>query len=192
MRSQDLIVRLLLERIFSAGFFYGKDQPERMEEIRKATIDSFLELFRQIQEETGIPSEKWGSLILSGNTTMLHFLLGLDAFCVFSSPYAVRTLKPDCYPAKELGFPNLGYVYCFPGQANYLGGDILSGIVATELYKQEELCVFLDIGTNGELVIGNKDFLVVGAGAAEAGSGRRCGENRDACRDRRCGSGGNP
>lgn len=53
--------------------FYGKDQPERMEEIRKATIDSFLELFRQIQEETGIPSEKWGSLILSGNTTIVNF-----------------------------------------------------------------------------------------------------------------------
>ena len=154
--GQDILSRI----------FYGKDQPERMEELRKATIDSFLELFGQIQEETGIPSEKWGSLVLSGNTTMIHFLFGLDAFCVFSSPYAVRTLKPDCYPAKELGFPNLGYVYCFPGQANYLGGDILSGIVATELYKQEELCVFLDIGTNGELVIGNKDFLVVGAGAA--------------------------
>lgn len=97
---------------------------------------------------------------------MIHFLYGLDAFCVFSSPYAVRTLKPDCYRAKDLGFPLKGYVYCYPGQANYLGGDILSGMAATEIYKQEEISVFLDIGTNGELVIGNKDFLGAGAGAA--------------------------
>ena len=75
-------------------------------------------------------------------------------------------VKPDCYRAKDLGFPLKGYVYCYPGQANYLGGDILSGIVETEIYKQEEISVFLDIGTNGELVIGNKDFLVAGAGAA--------------------------
>ena len=65
-----------------------------------------------------------------------------------------------------MGFPLKGYVYCYPGQANYLGGDILSGLAATEIYKQEEISVFLDIGTNGELVIGNKDFLVAGAGAA--------------------------
>ena len=75
-------------------------------------------------------------------------------------------VKSDCYRAKDLGFPLKGYVYCYPGQANYLGGDILSGMAATEIYKQEEISVFLDIGTNGELVIGNKDFLVAGAGAA--------------------------
>ena len=106
---------------------------------------------------------------------------------MFSSPYAVRTLKPDCYRAKDLGFPLKGYVYCYPGQANYLGGDILSGMAATEIYKQEEISVFLDIGTNGELVIGNKDFL--GAGArrgCRAGSGRRCGKNRYAGRNGSC------
>ena len=154
--GQDILTRI----------FYGKDNPLKLEEIRKATVDSFLELFKKMEQDTGISGEQCASMVIAGNTTMTHFLYGLDAFCVFSSPYAVRTLKPDCYRAKDLGFPLKGYVYCYPGQANYLGGDILSGIVETEIYKQEEISVFLDIGTNGELVIGNKDFLVAGAGAA--------------------------
>ncbi len=154
--GQDILTRI----------FYGKDNPLKLEEIRKATVDSFLELFKKMEQDTGISGEQCASMVIAGNTTMTHFLYGLDAFCVFSSPYAVRTLKPDCYRAKDLGFPLKGYVYCYPGQANYLGGDILSDIVETEIYKQEEISVFLDIGTNGELVIGNKDFLVAGAGAA--------------------------
>ena len=59
-----------------------------------------------------------------------------------------------------------GYVYCYPAKSNYLGGDIISGMIETELYKKDGISVFFDIGTNGELVIGNKDFLLCGAGAA--------------------------
>ena len=59
-----------------------------------------------------------------------------------------------------------GCVYCVPGKSNYLGGDILSGMIATELYKKETISVFFDIGTNGELVVGNREFLLCGAGAA--------------------------
>lgn len=146
--------------------FYAKDDPERTEELRKATIDSLRQVFSLLGKECGILPEDCASLIIAGNTTMVHFLLGLDGFCVFSSPYAVHTLRPDCIRAKDMGLPIKGYVYCYPGLANYLGGDIISGLVHTELYEQEEIGVFLDIGTNGELVVGNKDFLVAGAGAA--------------------------
>ena len=74
-----------------------------------------------------------------------------------------------------------GCVYCVPGKSNYLGGDILSGMIATELYKKETISVFFDIGTNGELVVGNREFLLCGAGAA----GPR-GQNRHASCRRRC------
>lgn len=57
-------------------------------------------------------------------------------------------------------------MYCYPGKSNYLGGDIISGMVATELYKKDGISVFFDIGTNGELVVGNREFLLCGAGAA--------------------------
>ena len=57
-------------------------------------------------------------------------------------------------------------VYAFPSAANYLGGDIISGLLAAGLDQSPELSVFIDIGTNGELVAGNSEFLLAGAGAA--------------------------
>ena len=97
---------------------------------------------------------------------MIHFLLGIDAFCVFYTPHAVHADRPGFQPAKDLDIPLNGYVYCYPAKSNYLGGDIISGMIETELYKKDGISVFFDIGTNGELVIGNKDFLLCGAGAA--------------------------
>lgn len=106
------------------------------------------------------------SMVVAGNTTMIHFLLGMDAFCVFYTPHAVHADAPGFQLAKDLDIPLKGYVYCYPSKSNYLGGDIISGMIDTELYKKDEISVFFDIGTNGELVIGNKEFLLCGAGAA--------------------------
>ena len=106
------------------------------------------------------------SMVIAGNTTMIHFLLGMDAFCVFYTPHAVHADRPGFQLARDLDIPLKGYVYCYPAKSNYLGGDIISGMIDTELYKKNEISVFFDIGTNGELVIGNKEFLLCGAGAA--------------------------
>lgn len=146
--------------------FYAKDDSEHLEEIRLATIRSFQKAFQAIQEKTGVAPEEYAAMTVAGNMTMIHFLIGMDAFCVFSSPYAVRADRPDFLSAKELGFSFDGYVYCYPAKANYLGGDIISGMIATGIPDKEEICVFLDVGTNGELVIGNRHFLICGAGAA--------------------------
>ena len=105
-------------------------------------------------------------MVIAGNTTMIHFLLGMDAFCVFYTPHAVHADRPSFQLACDLDIPLKGYVYCYPAKSNYLGGDIISGMIDTELYKKNEISVFFDIGTNGELVIGNKEFLLCGAGAA--------------------------
>lgn len=76
-----------------------------------------------------------------------------------------------CGPARissgeRSGIAGKGYVYIYPAKSNYLGGDIISGMVATGIYKKEKIHAFFDIGTNGELVLGNRDFLLCGAGAA--------------------------
>ncbi|MDO4297116.1 MAG: ASKHA domain-containing protein [Lachnospiraceae bacterium] len=146
--------------------FYSKDDAGHLEEIRQATVDTFTELMKKLQQVTGVDTEKCISMVVAGNTTMIHFLIGLDAFCVFSSPYAVRADEPGFYTGKELGIPVPGFVFCYPGKANYLGGDIISGMVATGIHKKEEISLFFDVGTNGELVVGNQCFLLCGAGAA--------------------------
>ncbi|MCD7883982.1 MAG: ASKHA domain-containing protein [Lachnospiraceae bacterium] len=204
--------------------FYSKDNPEHLEEIRLATVNTIVELMVRIEAKTGVslstglqgcadlagtgadclqakfsadtnsfgrnfradtglgvaidsgrktkPAEHAAlagsciSMVIAGNTTMMHFLLGLDAFCVFSSPYAVWADQPGFIKGADLDIPIPGYVYCYPGKANYLGGDIISGMVATDMYRRDSISVFFDVGTNGELVVGNRDFLLCGAGAA--------------------------
>lgn len=83
-------------------------------------------------------SRKCLSMVVAGNTTMIHFLLGIDAFCVFYTPHAVHADRPGFQPAKDLDIPLNGYVYCYPAKSNYLGGDIISGMIETELYKRME------------------------------------------------------
>lgn len=146
--------------------FYSKDHPEHLEEIRQATVDTFCEVMEKLGQASGVDMSKCISMVVAGNTTMIHFLLGMDAFCVFSAPYAVRADRPGFFQGEELGIPVQGYVYCYPGKANYLGGDIISGMVATGIHKKDTISLFFDVGTNGELVIGNRDFLLCGAGAA--------------------------
>ena len=178
--------------------FYCKDNREKLEEVRRATVESICECLDKLDaslEMQGTPSEQKTenngvsescddrgaknaapkarsisrsalSMVVAGNTTMIHFLLGMDAFCVFYTPHAVHADCPGFQLARDLDIPLKGYVYCYPAKSNYLGGDIISGMIDTELYKKNEISVFFDIGTNGELVIGNKEFLLCGAGAA--------------------------
>ena len=146
--------------------FYTKDRPEHRKRLQKATAEGLQSLMETLKEKTEIDTFSCPVLIVAGNTAMIHFLLGLDAFGVFQTPYAVQTLAPEPCRGTELGLSFDGFVYCCPGMANYLGGDIISGMLATGLADQEEICVFLDVGTNGELVVGNRDFLLAGAGAA--------------------------
>lgn len=141
--------------------FYCKDNREKLEEVRRATVESICECMDKLDA-----SHSALSMVIAGNTTMIHFLLGMDAFCVFYTPHAVHADRPGFQLARDLDIPLKGYVYCYPAKSNYLGGDIISGMIDTELYKKNEICVFFDIGTNGELVIGNKEFLLCGAGAA--------------------------
>ena len=141
--------------------FYCKDNKEKLEEVRRATVESICECMDKLDA-----SHSALSMVIAGNTTMIHFLLGMDAFCVFYTPHAVHADCPGFQLARDLDIPLKGYVYCYPAKSNYLGGDIISGMIDTELYKQNEISVFFDIGTNGELVIGNKEFLLCGAGAA--------------------------
>lgn len=146
--------------------FYTKDHPERRRELQEATAKGFRMLLEKLSEKTGVDARQCNILTVAGNTTMMHFLLGLDAFGVFQSPYAVQTLEPDVCRGTELGIPVRGFVYICPAMENYLGGDIISGMLATGLPEHSEISVFLDVGTNGELVVGNDEFLLAGAGAA--------------------------
>ena len=145
---------------------YAMEDPSHIEDLHRATIDTFRNLLDAVTEATGIDAAKCPVMILSGNTTMFHFLLKLDAWTVFASPYAPVTSDPGFFWGGELGIPFKGQVYIIPAASNYVGGDIVSGLLTLDIHKQEETSLFFDIGTNGELVLGNQEWLLAGAGAA--------------------------
>ena len=145
---------------------YSLEDPSHMDDLQRATAETFNALLAQLAELTGIDAGKCPVMIVSGNTTMIHFLLKLNAWTVFASPYAPVTADPGWLWGRELGIDFAGLLYIIPAASNYIGGDIVSGLLRLNMHKEESVSLFFDIGTNGELVIGNKDWMMAGAGAA--------------------------
>ena len=92
--------------------------------------------------------------------------MGCDPWLVFQNPYAPVFFDPGIIAAGEIGLPLSCNMFCMPAVANYLGGDITSGLLMTDIDVRSDPGIMLDIGTNGELVLGCRDFMLVGAGAA--------------------------
>ena len=145
---------------------YALEGKENAKSLQFATVETFRRLLESLEEKTGIPARKCPIMVISGNTTMIHFLLGLDAWTVFASPFAPVTTNPGFFWGKEVGMAFEGLIYAVPAASNYVGGDIVSGLITLGIHKKEETSLFFDIGTNGELVIGNKEWMMAGAGAA--------------------------
>ena len=184
-RTAHTTGRLPLARTSLTRVFYSKDNAAALEEIRQATLATFQEVLEGLEEKSGYPVASCGAMTVAGNTTMMHFLLGLDAFGVFAAPYAPRAMRFDPYPARDLGLCWMA-MYCYPCRANYLGGDIISGLVATNPDPGVGDLCFLDIGTNGGTG-GGKPGVSHGrrrcAGPALEGG---CGKNRYAGCGGRC------
>ena len=145
---------------------YALAEESHRADLQKATAQTFRLLLDKLTEATGIAAENCPVMVISGNTTMVHFLLGLDAWTVFASPFAPVSAAPGFLWGCEVGMDFEGLLYFIPAASNYVGGDIVSGLLTLGIHRQSETNMFFDIGTNGELVIGNRDWMVAGAGAA--------------------------
>ena len=145
---------------------YSLEDASHMDDLQQVTVETFEHLLAQLTESTGIDAAKCPIMIVSGNTAMIHFLLKLNAWTVFASPFAPVSTDPGFLWGSELGMDFDGLLYIMPSASNYIGGDIVSGLLKLNLHKKEETGLFFDIGTNGELVLGNKDWMMAGAGAA--------------------------
>ena len=164
------------EKCFNGQSVYGSDiltrityvmeDPAHAADLQRATAETFDQLLLLLEEDTGIEAGKCPVMIVSGNTTMIHFLLKLNAWTVFASPFSPVSTNPGFFWGTELDMDFAGLISIVPSASNYIGGDIISGLMALDIHKQEETSLFFDIGTNGELVIGNKDWILAGAGAA--------------------------
>ena len=150
----------ILDRILAV-----KENRENLEALRLLVTGDINRLIEEVTAGLAEP-EEISALTVGGNTTMIHFFLGCDPWLVFQNPYAPVFFDPGIHSARELGLKLCCNVFCFPAKANYLGGDITAGLLLTDLDTGEKPSIFLDIGTNGELCLGCREFLLMGAGAA--------------------------
>ncbi len=163
--------------LFNGQISYGEDvisriivaeKPEGRARMQQLIIDTINEACDIIFNESQIDREDISTITIAGNTTMTQLLLGINPSFIRRSPYVpAATLYPP-FQAASIGI-NINehaIALLYPQISSYVGGDIVAGIMGSGLYRTEELTLYMDIGTNAEIVIGNKDWLACAACSA--------------------------
>ena len=165
----------VINRIIEAGKEGGAER------LQKAVIEESLRpLIAQMCAAAKIDRRRVYRMCLAGNTTMNHLLLGVFADPVRMEPYIPSFFLADDFRANELGLglhPDAKLTLA-PNIGSYVGGDITAGTLASMIWNREEMALFIDLGTNGELVLGNNEFLMscaCSAGPAFEGGDISCG-----------------
>ena len=146
---------------------------ERLQTLVLGTIGALVE---RLVGETGLSADDLLAYVCAGNTVMTHLLLGVSPAAIRTAPYVPAAAAFPWCEASDLGLPGSSAtrVITFPSPASWLGGDIVSGVIAAGIPWSEKLTLFIDVGTNGEIVLGDQDFLVAcscSAGPAFEGGG---------------------
>jgi uncharacterized 2Fe-2S/4Fe-4S cluster protein (DUF4445 family) len=167
--GSDIITRIIYAR-----------EEDGLEKLHHAVIDLMNEMVKELVEENAVDLNDVNCILCAGNTTMIHLLLRVDPTYIRREPYVPTANFVPTIRAAEAGIKinPRGLLSCIPGVSSYVGGDTCAGILSCGMDKEEQLCLLIDIGTNGEIVLGNREFLIgaaASAGPAFEGSGLSCG-----------------
>ncbi|MCD6150527.1 MAG: DUF4445 domain-containing protein, partial [Deltaproteobacteria bacterium] len=151
-----------------------------LEALQQAVVADINEIIAHLLESAGIRNDQISHLVLAGNTTMTQLLLGIDPKYIREDPYVPTANFFPPVRALEIGInlPDYIHIYTFPLVSSYVGGDIVAGVLGSGIFQRDELTLFIDVGTNGEIVLGNCDWLVCtscSAGPAFEGGGVKNG-----------------
>jgi len=176
------------EATYNSQMIYGEEVTRRIiyaeskgeDKLREAIVEDINNLIITLISRNNIRLNDVMAVMCAGNTAMIHFLLGLNPSYLRKEPYIPVCTYPPPIRAAEVGIKisPRGLLYSLPSIASWVGADITAGILATGLYQADELTMLIDIGTNGEIVIGDKNWMVccsASAGPAFEGSGVRSG-----------------
>ena len=167
--GSDVITRIIFSQ-----------EEQGLEKLHNTVTDTVNQMSHQLIEEHKIDLNDVTCILCTGNTTMIHLLLGVDPKYIRREPYVPTANFLPVIRAAEAGI-NInprGLLQCVPGVASYVGGDTTAGLLSSGIYRNKDLSILIDIGTNGEIALGNKDFLIAAAasaGPAFEGSGVTCG-----------------
>jgi len=148
--------------------------------LQQMVVGTISELIEELVEHTAIRSGDIHELTVAGNTVMIHLLLGLDPKYLREEPYIPTITGLPALSAAQLGLKTnpLACVSVAPAVGSYVGGDVVAGVLSSGMSASDKLTLFMDVGTNGEIVLGNRDWLICcacSAGPAFEGAGVTCG-----------------
>ena len=130
-------------------------------------------------ENHGLTADDLRQIVIAGNTTMIHLLAAYDPICLGRAPYKMAFSGPLELKGADLGLVAADCpVYCVPSVSAFIGGDIIAGVLACRLYESTDCALFIDIGTNGEIILANHGKLVgcsCATGPALEGMNISCG-----------------
>jgi uncharacterized 2Fe-2S/4Fe-4S cluster protein (DUF4445 family) len=174
---------------FNGQISYGEDVITRivyaeksggLERLHEVVMNTINKVLGKIIKRSGIDHEDLSTITLAGNTTMTQLMLKINPRYIRRSPYVpAATLYPPTR-AKDLGMAVGDHVSAlvYPAVSSYVGGDIVAGVMGSGIYRTEKLTLYMDVGTNAEIVIGNQDWLACAAcsaGPAFEGGGLKYG-----------------
>ncbi len=177
------------EAIYNSQISFGEDYIRRIiygeennafDELQNRIVHDVNDLIITLAVRQKIDLQDITACVCAGNTAMVHFLLNLDPTGIRREPYIASAGFVPAIRAAEAGIQinKRGLLYCLPSVAAYVGSDMVAGVLATQIYAKDGISLFIDIGTNGEIVLGNKDWLICAsssAGPAFEGSGVKHG-----------------
>jgi uncharacterized 2Fe-2S/4Fe-4S cluster protein (DUF4445 family) len=161
-------------------------KPEGLKELKNKVLDTINPIIRELADTAGINTSSVYNAAIAGNTTMIHLLLGIVPEYIRLEPYTPAIYRFPYFKASEIGIAvnPAAHAFISPCVGSYVGGDIVSGLLCTDLStgrkragqenSGDEVSLFIDIGTNGEIVLGNDDFMICcacSAGPAFEGGG---------------------
>ncbi len=155
-------------------------RPGGLQTLQTKVVESINKIIATICAQKDIAARDITYIMAAGNTVMSHLLLGLNPKFIREAPYVPTCNQMPLTRASALGIdahPSVR-LFLYPSVASYVGGDITSGVHACQMHKNEALTLFIDIGTNGEIVVGNSDWMICAAcsaGPAFEGGGIRHG-----------------
>ena len=174
---------------FNGQISYGEDvisrivyaeKPGGLQRLHEVVMNTINKVLGKIIKQSGIDHEDLSTITLAGNTTMTQLMLKINPRYIRRSPYVpAATLYPPTR-AMDLGMAVGDHVSAlvYPAVSSYVGGDIVAGVMGSGIYRTERLTLYLDVGTNAEIVIGNRDWLACAAcsaGPAFEGGGLKYG-----------------
>jgi uncharacterized 2Fe-2S/4Fe-4S cluster protein (DUF4445 family) len=170
---------------YNGQISYGEDVISRimyarkaggLHRLRTAVTDTVNLLIEEMVKQAAIDINDITQVVLAGNTTMTHLILGLNPQYLMLDPYVPLATEIPHTQAERVGLRahRKASVRFFPSVASYVGGDIVAGVLGSGMFQREEIALFIDIGTNGEIVVGNREWLTCAscsAGPAFEGGG---------------------